>query len=51
MVQCVEGVIENVNVDVDGFTYPIEVVVMEMKGADIIQMILWKLFPPLLKLS
>jgi len=36
----VEGVIETVDIVIDGFTFLIEVVVMEMKGLDIAQMIL-----------
>jgi len=40
----VEGVVENVNINIDGFTFPIEVVVMEMKGLDKVQMILRRHF-------
>ena len=29
-----EGVIETVDINIDGFTFPIKVVVMEMKGLD-----------------
>jgi len=36
----VEGVVETVNINIDGFTFPIEVVVMEMKGLYRAQMIL-----------
>jgi hypothetical protein len=40
----VEGVIETVNIIIDGFTFPIEVVVVEMKGLDRAQMILRRPF-------
>jgi len=40
----VEGVIEIVLLNIDGFTFPIEVVVMEMKGLDRAQMILGRPF-------
>jgi hypothetical protein len=40
----VEGVIETVDIGVDGFTFPIEVVVMEMKGLDRAQIILGRPF-------
>jgi len=36
----VKGVIKTVNINIDGFIFPIEVVVMEMKGLDKVQMIL-----------
>lgn len=42
----VEGVIKTVNINVDGFTFPIDVVVMEMKGNDRVQMILGRPFLP-----
>jgi len=40
----VEGVIETVDINFNGFTFPIEVVVMEMKGLDRVQMILGRPF-------
>jgi len=40
----VEGVTETVNIDIDGFTFSIEVLVMEMRGFDRVQMILWRPF-------
>ena len=39
-----EGVIEVVDIDIDGFTFYIEVVVMKMKGLDRAQLILGRLF-------
>ena len=40
----VEGVVETVNISIDGFTFPIEVVVMEMKGLYKVQTILGRHF-------
>jgi len=40
----VEGVIETMNIDIDGFTFPIEMVVMEMKELNRPQMILGRHF-------
>jgi hypothetical protein len=37
-------VIENVDIDIDGFTFPIEVVVMEIKRLAKVQMISGRLF-------
>jgi hypothetical protein len=39
-----EGVIEIVDINIDGFTFPVEVVVMEMKSLDRAQMILGRPF-------
>jgi len=39
-----KGIIETMNININGFTFPIEVVVMEMKGLDRIQMILGRPF-------
>ena len=39
-----EGVIEIVDVNIDGFNLPIDVVVMEMRGLDRVQMILGRPF-------
>ncbi|AES66456.1 hypothetical protein MTR_2g069520 [Medicago truncatula] len=39
-----EGVIETMNINIDGFTFPIEVVVMKIKGLNIAQMILERPF-------
>jgi len=33
-----------VDIDINGFTFPVEVVVMEMRGLDKVQMILWRPF-------
>jgi len=40
----IEGVIETMEINIDGFTFPIEVVVMKMKGLDRAQMILGRPF-------